>query len=50
MPVHRTTFKGKPAFQWGKHGKKYTYKVKNKKSRNWAKRKAYRQGYAAGVK
>ena len=39
MPVHKTTKNGKTAYQWGKHGKKYTGKG--------AKKKAAKQGQAA---
>ena len=39
MPVHRTTLKGKTAYQWGEHGKKYTGPG--------AREKAARQGRAA---
>ena len=39
MPVHKTTYKGKTAYQWGSHGKKYTGKE--------AKEKAEKQGIAA---
>lgn len=46
MPVRRTTKNGKPAFQWGSNGKKYTYKSGNRRSRNAARRKAKRQGRA----
>lgn len=47
MPVRQTTANGKPAYQWGKHGKKYTYNPKDPKSRARAKAKAERQGRAA---
>ena len=46
MPVRRTTKKGKPAFQFGKRGFKYTYTPGNKASRNRAKNLAKRQGRA----
>jgi hypothetical protein len=39
MPVHKTTLKGKPAYQWGEHGTKYTGSD--------AKEKATKQGQAA---
>ena len=45
MPVHRTTVKGKPAYQWGNQ-KKYIYTAGNKKSRETAKDKAEKQGRA----
>ncbi len=47
MPVHRTTVGGRPAYQWGNHGKKYSYKAGNKASASAAKRKAGKQGQAA---
>jgi len=47
MPVHRTTKNGKPAYQWGSHGAKYTYTAGNKASMKRAKAKAARQGRAA---
>lgn len=47
MPVHKTTSNGKPAYQWGNHGKKYTYKPGDKASRERAKKKAIAQGQAA---
>ncbi len=46
MPVHRTTKDGKPAYQWGDSGKKYTYTAGNVPSRELAKQKAARQGRA----
>ena len=46
MPVHRTTKDGKPAYQWGDSGKKYTYEPGNVSSREQAKQKAARQGRA----
>jgi hypothetical protein len=45
MPVHRTTVKGKPAYQWGNQ-KKYTYTPGNKASALAAKKKAIKQGLA----
>ncbi len=50
MPVHRTTVNGKPAYQWGKSGKKYPYTPGNSKSRENAKKKAIKQGVAVGYK
>ncbi len=47
MPVHETTKNGKPAYQWGKHGAKYTYTPGNEASRKAAKKKAIKQGLAA---
>lgn len=44
MPVRRTTLNGKPAYQWGTSGKKYTYTAGNKASRTRAKQAAERQG------
>jgi hypothetical protein len=46
MPVHYTTSNGKPAYQWGTSGKKYTYKAGNAASRLAAKKKAIKQGLA----
>jgi hypothetical protein len=51
MPVHRTTGPGgRPAFQWGTSGKKYTYKAGNAASREAAKRKAIKQGLAVSYR
>lgn len=46
MPVHTTTSKGRPAYQWGTTGKKYTYKAGDAASRLAAKKKAIKQGLA----
>jgi hypothetical protein len=46
MPVHRTTKNGKPAFQYGATGAKYTYTPGNSASREAAKKKAIKQGLA----
>jgi hypothetical protein len=46
MPVHTTTKNGKPAYQWGNTGKKYTYTAGNAASRERAKKKAIQQGLA----
>jgi len=46
MPIHRTTQAGKPAYQWGSSGKKYTYTAKNKSSQMRAKKLAIKQGLA----
>ena len=46
MPVHRTTTNGKPAYQWGKTGKKYSYTAGNESSRERAKKRAIQQGLA----
>jgi hypothetical protein len=46
MPVHKTTKNGKPAYQWGKSGAKYTYTTGNTASRERAKKKAIDQGLA----
>jgi hypothetical protein len=46
MPVHRTTVNGRPAYQWGESGKKYTYTPGNAASREAAKKKAIKQGLA----
>lgn len=46
MPVHRTTKNGKPAYQWGEHGAKYTYMPHDKSGMMAAKKKAMKQGLA----
>jgi hypothetical protein len=46
MPVHTTTKNGKPAYQWGSSGAKYTYTSGNAASREKAKKKAIQQGLA----
>jgi len=46
MPVHRTMINGKPAYQWGKTGKKYPYTPGNVASRERAKQRAIKQGLA----
>jgi hypothetical protein len=46
MPVHTTTVKGRPAYQWGTTGKKYPYTPGNAASRLAAKKKAIAQGLA----
>ena len=46
MPLHRTTKDGKPAFQHGTTGAKYTYKPGNEASREAAKKKAIKQALA----
>jgi hypothetical protein len=46
MPIHRTTKDGKPAYQYGTKGAKYTYKAGDKSSREAAKRKALKQALA----
>ena len=46
MPVRRTTSDGKPAYQYGDTGKKYTYKSGDADSRLAAKKKAIKQGLA----
>lgn len=46
MPVHRTTTGGRPAYQYGKTGKKYPYTPGDKASRERAKKKAIEQGLA----
>ena len=43
MPVHRVP----GGYQWGSHGKIYTYKVGDEASREKAKAKAEAQGRAA---
>jgi len=48
VPVrHTTTDDGRPAYQWGPTGKKYTYTRGNTQSRNRARNKAIEQGRAA---
>lgn len=47
MPVHPCQDKGKPGYQWGGHGKCYTYTPGNEASRAAAHRKASAQGQAA---
>lgn len=47
MPVHRTSKDGKPAYQWGDQGAKYTYTPGDAASRERAKQKAAKQGQAA---
>lgn len=46
MPIHRTTKNGKPAYQYGTKGAKYTYKAGSEKSRKAAKMKAIKQALA----
>jgi len=46
MPIHKTTVKGRPAFQWGDSGKKYPYTSGNTASMKRAKQKAINQGLA----
>ena len=46
MPIHRTTQNGKPAFQYGTTGAKYTYSPGNTASREVAKQKAITQALA----
>jgi hypothetical protein len=46
MPVHATTKNGRPAYQWGNSGAKYTYTPGNVASRKKAKQKAINQGLA----
>jgi hypothetical protein len=46
MPVHGATKNGKPAFQWGHHGAKYTYTPGNKSSMETANKRAIAQGLA----
>lgn len=48
MPVrHTKTEDGRPAYQWGPTGTKYTYTRGNTQSRARARNKAYQQGRAA---
>jgi hypothetical protein len=46
MPVKSCSLGGKPGYKWGDRGKCYTYTSGNEKSKNYAKQKAYIQGYA----
>ncbi len=46
MPVKRTTKDGKPAYQYGDMGKKYTYAAGDEASRKRAKKQATDQGQA----
>lgn len=46
MPIQRTTKNGKPAYQYGDNGAKYTYKPGSPASRLAAKKKAIKQGLA----
>lgn len=46
MPVRRTTKNGRPAYQYGTSGAKYTYTPGNEASRKRAKQKAILQGEA----
>jgi len=46
MPLHRTTKNGKPAFQYGSTGAKYTYTPGSEASREAAKKKAIKQALA----
>ena len=46
MPLHRTTKNGKPAYQYGTTGAKYTYTPGNTVSRKAAKKKTIKQALA----
>jgi len=46
MPLHRTMKNGKPAYQYGTTGAKYTYTLGNVASRKAAKNKAIKQALA----
>lgn len=46
MPLHRTTKNGRPAFQYGATGAKYTYTPSDAASRKAAKKKAIKQALA----
>jgi len=46
MPLHRTTKNGKPAYQYGTTGAKYTYTPGSPASRKAAKNKAIKQALA----
>jgi len=53
MPVHSCQENGKPGYQWGGHGKCYTYTKGNEESKKRAKDRAHKQGvaaYASGYK
>lgn len=47
MPISKCSENGKPGFQWGNHGRCYTYDPKDKSSRHKAHAKAFAQAYAA---
>ena len=44
MPIRQTTKDGKPAYQYGITGKKYTFNPNDEQSRKRAKEKAKQQG------
>ena len=46
MPIRRTTNNGRPAFQYGTTGAKYTYVPGNTASRQAAKKKTIKQALA----
>ena len=46
MPIQRTTKNGRPAYQYGPQGAKYTYVPGNPASRKAAKKKAIKQALA----
>lgn len=46
MPVHTTRVNGKPAYQYGTSGTKYTYTAGDASSRARAKKKAEKQAVA----
>jgi hypothetical protein len=46
MPLKKCTTEGKPGYKWGDEGHCYTYTPNDEKSRNEARAKALRQGYA----
>ena len=46
MPIRQTTKDGKPAYQYGTTGKKYTYNSNDEQSKKRAKEKARQQGIA----
>jgi hypothetical protein len=46
MPIHGSTQSASPFFQYGKKGKKYTYKGSSPLSRKRAKQKAVAQALA----
>jgi len=43
MPIERVTKDGKSGYRWGKSGKVYFYKPKDKNSRERARKKAKKQ-------
>ena len=46
MPIRQTTDRGRPAYQWGASGKKYTYNPRDRRDRERARQQALKQGQA----